>query len=339
MTNKKYGINTIGYTGVEARTPPNFSYQKRAPRTSDFRNYTVGDIWFDSSLFNNVQPINFPRIAAPAIYILGSKISKKGQWIQLGNAGDLETLTGDAGGVVPQDGNDNINVLGTANHIVTTGNPGINTVTWDIGDSIADNYTTDSGVAVAAGNNLNVLGDNFISTSGSGNTITVELKKSNTTAFFATLSAYLPNVVGEAQFFQVPYDTTVYDLGSDFDTTTGEFEAPVDGIYFFISRVAVNPIPILDNTDNVSVIISKVAGPAYLLVSDNINGSVIRNTPGGNTFDMQCCGFLTLSAGELIRTEIFVDSQNVGAMDNVGINPGSANVYRTYFQGHLVTPL
>lgn len=86
----------------------------------------------------------------------------------------LQSLTGDTGGAVFPDANQNIFTLGTAGNITVTGNPGTNTLTWNIGGSVATTYQEDVGTATPALNILNVVGDgNFISTSGAGNTITI----------------------------------------------------------------------------------------------------------------------------------------------------------------------
>jgi hypothetical protein len=52
-------------------------------------------------------------------------------------------------------------------------------------------------------------------------------------AILITNHALLNNVP-----FQVPFDVTIFDVGSDYDNTTGVFTAPVSGIYYFQSGMA-----------------------------------------------------------------------------------------------------
>lgn len=73
-------------------------------------------------------------------------MSQAGIFIKGGSAAMVETLTGDTGGAVGPTGN-NINVLGTANQIATTGHPGTSTINWAFTPSIvvANNVTLTAG--------------------------------------------------------------------------------------------------------------------------------------------------------------------------------------------------
>jgi hypothetical protein len=87
-------------------------------------------------------------------------------------APDIETLTGNSGGPVGPTGN-NINLLG-GNHITATGNPGTSTITFDLDADIAEQYDADSGSAIPALGILNILGGTGITTSASGDTVTID---------------------------------------------------------------------------------------------------------------------------------------------------------------------
>src|SRR5690242_12625586 len=89
----------------------------------------------------------------------------------------VQTLTGNTGGPVPPTGG-NINVVGDGITVTVAGNPGTSTLTISLGGSIAESFPTDSGTATPAGNILNIFGGTAgrdINTSGSGNTIHVDL--------------------------------------------------------------------------------------------------------------------------------------------------------------------
>lgn len=132
----------------------------RAPTVNDYRNFREGDEWLDNSSQDWYKLANITGTVAT--------------WVLIGGTGGAaETLTGDSGGPVPPDANNNINVLGTGS-IVTTGDPGTNTLT--IGDSgdVATTYTEDTGTATPSSNNLNVLGTGGITTSGAGSTVTID---------------------------------------------------------------------------------------------------------------------------------------------------------------------
>jgi len=72
----------------------------------------------------------------------------------------LQSLSDDGGTPVFPDANQNIDILGTAGNIVTTGTPGTNTVTIDVGGSVATSYVADdANSAIPAAGVLNVLGE------------------------------------------------------------------------------------------------------------------------------------------------------------------------------------
>lgn len=93
-------------------------------------------------------------------------------WIKIGGSNNTETLTGNSGGAVPPTAN-NINVVGDGTYITTVGTPGTSTLTIQPAGALTTLYTENSGTATPMAGNLNVLGSNGISTTGSGNTITI----------------------------------------------------------------------------------------------------------------------------------------------------------------------
>jgi len=80
-------------------------------------------------------------------------------------AGDIETITGNTGGPVGPDGAFNINIIG-ADGVVTTGNPGTNTITIT---QSGDAYTIVTGTTVGA-----VTDDIFTLPLGINNAATVQ---------------------------------------------------------------------------------------------------------------------------------------------------------------------
>lgn len=87
----------------------------RPPTNADFKQFHVGDHWLDTT--------------ARLWWILAFRDSTQGLWRMLGTVpGGLTNLTPDVGGMVTPDMTNNINILGSTG-IVTTGNPGLNTIT------------------------------------------------------------------------------------------------------------------------------------------------------------------------------------------------------------------
>lgn len=109
---------------------------KRAPTTNDTK-YPIGSIWI-----NTATSVSYQLVTAPGIWtILGSAA-----------AGDIQSLTGDAGGaILPAAGN--ITLAGTAAQGLSTSGAG-STITF----TVADATTAQKGVAVFSTNAQAVTG-------------------------------------------------------------------------------------------------------------------------------------------------------------------------------------
>jgi hypothetical protein len=146
--------------------------------------YTSDSAFVDQFSTRNptVNDVNYPiqkkwlNTATGQLYELQNFVSFNGlvtaNWILIGSMGLTETLTGNTGGAVPATAN-NINVVGDGTYITTVGTPGTSTLTIEPTGGLTTLYTEDSGTAVASAGNLNVFGGTGITTSGSGNTITI----------------------------------------------------------------------------------------------------------------------------------------------------------------------
>ena len=180
--NKLSGRTPLAYMGsadVEASAP--LVWISRAPTTNDFRNFLIGTIWI-----NTASALGDKR----EVYMLVRKDATEGIWIRFfTGATGLETLTGDIGGAVSPDAADNINVLGTATQVITTGNPATNTITLSLDGAVANSYVTDAGTATPVANVLNVLGDHGLNTTGAGNTVTALINNAITLGDLAALGA------------------------------------------------------------------------------------------------------------------------------------------------------
>lgn len=107
--------NPLSYMGVKPPFPPNVLDENRSPTTLD-TNYDLGTIWVNSLV--------------PMIFMLANVNGNVATWLPLGGgAVDVQTLTGNSGGMVfPTLGN--IDVVGdNASGIDVVGNPGTSTLT------------------------------------------------------------------------------------------------------------------------------------------------------------------------------------------------------------------
>lgn len=171
MSLRRSGLNPSAYLGVEPVSPPQFEIHERSPTANDYLNFNVGTLWLHKA--PNINP------TVEDLYILTSKNAGVATWRNFASGTTTaETLTGNTGGAVGVDVNDNINVVGDGTGITIAGNQATNTLTASlIGGGIASqSFPTDSGTATPnATGVLNVLGGNNIGTTGAGNTVTINV--------------------------------------------------------------------------------------------------------------------------------------------------------------------
>lgn len=161
------GLPALAYVGVEAVQPPNLLYfTKRAPTTNDWKNLNVGTLWL--YVGNNLIEL----------WILVSVAHNQGTWVQLypsSGSGATEFVGNSGPGAVPSAGI--ITIKGAADG---SGNTGALTVAGSgAGNDVVINitpigYTTDDSSTVTPANNaITIAGAGGITTSSSGNTVTI----------------------------------------------------------------------------------------------------------------------------------------------------------------------
>jgi hypothetical protein len=116
--------------------------------------------------------------------------------------------------------------------------------------------------------------------------------------------------------YTIPYDTELFDTGSNYDTSTHQFTAPVAGFYHF---TAVALIPAYAN--------SAIALRIYQNSTQQLYDQRICGT-SGTIIHCSVTGLLQLSANDTVHVTGVSSSSNTGVDGGQGI---------TYFQGHLVS--
>jgi len=118
----------------------------RAPTTND-KKYPIGSIWINTTTSTSYQLVTAPGVWTP----LGS-----------GTGGDIQTLTGGTGGaLLPTAGN--MNLLGTANQITSTGSG--STITFSIPSAFtAPGSITATTTVTATLGNITATNGNFVGT-------------------------------------------------------------------------------------------------------------------------------------------------------------------------------
>jgi C1q domain-containing protein len=157
-------------------------------------------------------------------------------------------------------------------------------------------------------------------TVGAGGEITYPLQP----AFFATLSADVTDATGDGTQYNVLWNTEALDQGSDFNTSTGTFTAPVTGLYSFTSCITAAQIGAL-HTGGIWRFIA--TGFQYRCV--NINPMVIAN---GGFISQTISGIFKMTAGDTMNTQIIISNST----KTVDIAWGSASSVQSWFSGYLV---
>lgn len=145
--------------------------------------------------------------------------------------GDL-TLSPDGTGNI-EVSNGNVN-LGEGSLTVDPGASGDSFVQFDINttneyrlgvdDDDSDKFKLSQGNALGTN-------DTFVMTSGGTRTLPLQ------PCFRARNNSVISNVTGDSTNYTVIFNTEVFDIGSNYDISTGLFTAPVDGIYLFCANV------------------------------------------------------------------------------------------------------
>lgn len=111
MSYKLSGINPLSYMGVEPTTPPLMIVQKRSPSANDI-NFNLGSFWLNQDTY--------------ILYHLVSVSEGTAIWQQVSTG--VGGLTGDTGGLVPDDDTGNINITGADSGLLFEGDPNTNTM-------------------------------------------------------------------------------------------------------------------------------------------------------------------------------------------------------------------
>lgn len=98
MAKRLTSRNPLAYIGVEPLTPANTTQSKRNPTIDDFKNFEIGDVWVNTEI--------------DEIWMLSSKTSTSGTWIQVGDSGGVgaSQFATDAGTAAAL--GDTINIVG-----------------------------------------------------------------------------------------------------------------------------------------------------------------------------------------------------------------------------------
>lgn len=250
-----------------------------------------------------------------------------------GGGGDILTLTGDTGGPVSPDGAGNINVAGDLVTIDVTGDPGANTLVIAVKDTIADEYVTDDGTAIPSGNQLNVLGGDHIETTGTGNTVTINLDEDIATSYTtddansATPAAGNLNVFGGFNSLPIRNINTT----SAGDTVTINLEES-------IHQPATNAIPNGAGSAGWYSLGDNDGTPIPFMHAYGVSNTFLGSNAGNNTLTTPGADF-NVGGGSDVLQSLTTGSLNValGSYSGQNITTGSFNTTIGSYAGRSLT--
>jgi len=171
------GVNPLAYLGVRAVNPPNVIQSSRAPTSSDV-GYQIGTLWIDT--------------ITQAAYELCGYTSGVPGWVVLGGgSSDVSTLTGDSGGAISPTGG-NINLLGTANQITTTGSG--STITWSLPSAITTPGSLTTTTTLTGGTGITATTGNIVATAGNISTTAGSISSHTTLTAGTGITATTGNI-------------------------------------------------------------------------------------------------------------------------------------------------
>ncbi len=129
--------------------------------------------------------------------------------------------------------------------------------------------------------------------------------------FFARVSGSPTATTGNGAAYTVIFDVSVFDQGSNYNTSTGIFTAPVTGRYLFTTNVAVSNLVVANN--NFYLSLSNIGVATYIVRPGNIflianadgetsmNGQIIINMNANETFSV----ILTVTGNATANVTVF----------------------------------
>jgi hypothetical protein len=234
-------------------------------------------------------------------------------------SGSINQINGNSGSVTPSGGIVTIN--GGSTGLTTSGSGATLSLTGTLaianGGTNATSMATSTGIVKYDGTRLVTSSTAKIDSSN---------RQTNTSqpCFLAYANSTLSNVTGNSGY-NIIYDSTVFDQGSNYNTGTGIFTAPVTGRYVFCGVFRITGLIPANSSGSMDLITT--AGTFRVLF-----GNIYNITSGANyasTYSQIC----TMTAGDTAYMNITVLGNG---SNNCSLAGYSAPYYLNTFSGYLL---
>lgn len=150
-------------------------------------------------------------------------------------------------------------------------------------------------------------------------------------AFSAELSTTQNSFFTDGAFVTLKFDTKIFDLGTNYSTSTNTFTAPATGYYMFTAAAGLGGLTDSTLTEYSMQLVT--TGGTYLFCNGN---PYSQSDPVGNTLAVNQATFVPMTSGDTAIVQITL--HNAGSTGNanlLGANFGIGQ-FRTVFSGYRV---
>jgi len=202
------------------------------------------------------------------------------------------------------------------------------TITGTDSGTVTGLHSQDGNTVTPTAGVINISGSNGLATTGTAgpNTLTVTL--SPIPAFGAYLSSTVNSVTGDGTFYTIIFDTAIYNIGSNYNTGTGTFTAPVNGLYQFSSSIAAQNISDQNSSDMILLTSSYAYQVGFL--------SPVAVKRSDSIYCFSLSTTIQLTAGQTVNVQLAIGGGSAAKTINIGGQAAPANPVITYFSGNLV---
>lgn len=188
------------------------------------------------------------------------------------------------------------------------------------GGTNATSFTQSNGIVTYNGTSLVNYAGPQINSSG-------QMTNTSQPAFLAYLNSSQSNVTGDATNYTVPFNTKLYDNGSNFNTSTFTFTAPVTGVYCFNTVIYIEGLAVANT----------IVGLYF--INPVTNGLILAENPGAvrDANSNLCINgslHLKLSATQTVSVQVTVYN-STKTITILGGTPATTGAI-TLFSGFLV---
>jgi len=144
-------------------------------------------------------------------------------------------------------------------------------------------------------------------------------------AWKAYVSANINDVTGDSSVYSILYNSTLFDNGSHFNTSTGAYTAPVSGVFQINCTTSITSLTSSFSELEIQVVINSLPFLIFGSTGSTFIGSV------GDGFIVSASQLVYANEGDTIAIQIFVE----GGTKTVGIQGNGSGSF-TNFSGFLV---